>query len=50
MKTNTPSLFEGSRLNPYLPASDWEWQIDQTVFAMRFLNFTERYQKANLHC
>jgi 6-phospho-beta-glucosidase len=43
--TNTPSLFEGSRLNPYLPASDWEWQIDPDGLRYALSELYERYQK-----
>ena len=44
-ETDTPSLFEGSRLNPYLPASDWEWQIDPDGLRFALSELYERYQK-----
>ncbi len=43
--TDTPSLFEGSRLNPYLPASAWEWQIDPDGLRFALSELYERYQK-----
>ncbi|MCG6218857.1 6-phospho-beta-glucosidase [Vibrio furnissii] len=41
----TTSLFEGSRLNPYLPASDWGWQIDPDGLRFALSELYERYQK-----
>ncbi|MFB9135562.1 6-phospho-beta-glucosidase [Vibrio sp. AK197] len=41
----TTSLFEGSRLNPYLPASDWGWQIDPDGLRYALSELYERYQK-----
>ncbi|EKO3566220.1 6-phospho-beta-glucosidase [Vibrio metschnikovii] len=41
----TTSLFENSRLNPYLPASDWGWQIDPDGLRVALSELYERYQK-----
>lgn len=41
----TTSLFETSRLNPYLPASDWGWQIDPQGLRYALSELFERYQK-----
>lgn len=44
-KGETTSLFETSRLNPYLPASDWGWQIDPQGLRYALSELYERYQK-----
>jgi len=41
----TTSLFEDSKLNPYLPASDWGWQIDPDGLRVALSDLYERYQK-----
>ena len=42
---SSSSLFEGSQLNPYLPASDWSWQIDPDGLRFALSELYERYQK-----
>jgi 6-phospho-beta-glucosidase len=41
----TTSLFKQSRLNPYLTASDWGWQIDPVGLRYALSELYERYQK-----
>lgn len=43
--SETTSLFENSRLNPHLPASDWGWQIDPDGLRYALSELYERYQK-----
>lgn len=39
------SFVEGSKLNPYLKASDWGWQIDPVGLRYSLSDLYERYQK-----
>ena len=42
---NALTFFEGSKLNPYLQASEWGWQIDPVGLRYSLSELYERYQK-----
>ncbi|WP_277205946.1 6-phospho-beta-glucosidase [Vibrio misgurnus] len=44
-ESENTSMFGASRLNPYLPASDWSWQIDPQGLRYALSELYERYQK-----
>ncbi|QIL84429.1 family 1 glycosylhydrolase [Vibrio sp. HDW18] len=44
-ESENTSLFGASCLNPYLPASDWGWQIDPQGLRYALSELYERYQK-----